>query len=172
MSKVLVVCYSYTGSSRRLARLLALQQAWTLTELQEERPRGGLSGTLRCVLDSLFRRQPATRYRGPYLGKFDTVVLVSPIWVGRLAGPMRSFLARHRTELRDVAVVSVMGGSGAPDAAAEVGRILGRTPLLDAAFTNREIEDGSCAARLQAFGSALRDAKAPAPAVRPVLDAA
>ena len=44
-----------------------------------------------------------------------------------------------------------MGESGAPK-----GRLIGRPPLMNAAFKTREVEDGSCAGRLQAFGKAVQ----------------
>ena len=155
MSKVLVVVYSYTSTSRRVARLLSQQQGWQLVEITEVRPRSGVLGALRCLLDSLLRRCPEIRYDGPLPRQFDAVVLVSPIWAQRLAGPMRSFVARRRDHLPDVAVVSVMGDRGAPKAVAEIGRILGRAPFSSTAFTTREVDDLGFAVRLQALGTAL-----------------
>lgn len=169
MNNVLVIVYSYTGTSRRVGELLCSQQGWRLAELTDARPRSGALGTWRCMLDSFFRRQPAIRYDGPPPGDFDAVVLVSPIWMLRLAGPMRSFVARQRERLPDVAVLSVMGGQGAPNAAAEIGTLLGRAPVLSASVTMREVDDGSCAARLEAFGTALRRAKESQAVVRPVI---
>ncbi|HJV59760.1 MAG TPA: flavodoxin [Albitalea sp.] len=159
MSKVLVVAYSYTGTSLRLAQLLAGLQQWTLAEVREAGPRSGAAGTWRCVMDSLLRRTPAIRYEGPDPAAFDAVVLVSPIWAYRLAGPMRSFVATRRDSLPDVAMISVMGERGAANAVAEVTRLLGRAPLMDTAFKTREVEDGSCGGRLQAFGRAVQQAK-------------
>jgi hypothetical protein len=167
MSKVLVVAYSYTGTSRRLAQLLAGLQQWTLAEVREVRPRSGVAGTWRCLMDSVFRRCPQIRYDGPNPGDFNAVVLVSPIWAYRLAGPMRSFVASQHASLRDVAVISVMGESGAPNAVAEVSRLTGRTPLMNAAFKTREVDDGSCAGRLQAFGKAVQEAEDSSLVVRP-----
>ena len=58
---------------------------------------------------------------------------------------------RHRRRLaRDYDAVVL------PSAAAEAARLAERTPLLTAAFLSREVEDGNCAARVQAFGDALR----------------
>ena len=156
MSKVLVVVYSWTGTSRRVAELLASSQQWTLAEIHDA---NSGRGNFRCILDSLLQRQPAIRYEGPDPRDFDAVVLVSPIWAGRLSGPMRSFVAQRKASLRDVAVVSVMGNRGAPGALAEVTRLIGRSPLLSAAFTTREIEEGSCTGRLQAFGQAVQEAE-------------
>jgi hypothetical protein len=138
-----------------VAQLLSDRQGWEVAEIAEVRPRSGAFGNMRCLLDSLFRRCPAIRYDGPLPRGFDTVVLVSPIWGQQLAGPMRSFVTRRRDHLPDVAVVSVMGGSGAPNAVAEIGRIIGRAPILSTALSTREVDDGSCAERLHGFGTAV-----------------
>jgi hypothetical protein len=167
MSKVLVVAYSYTGTSLQLAKRLCGLQGWTLGQIEEVAPRRGALGTWRCVLDSLFRRHPKVDYFGPLSARFDAVVLVSPIWMTRLAGPMRSFVARYKAQLQDFAVVSVMGSRGAPNAVAEIGGITGRSPLLTTAFTSREVEDGSGDPRLRAFAQALADAKEASAGVRP-----
>ncbi len=169
MSNVLVVVYSYTGTSRRVAQLLCSQQNWHMAEIVEVRPRRGAFGTLRCVLDSALRRTPGIRYDGPPPKDFDAVVLVSPIWAQRLAGPMRSFIAKKRGQLPDVAVVSVMGGTGAPDAISEIAQKIGRAPILSTSLSMHEVDDGSFAARLQAFGTAVSSAKDSQSVVRPAV---
>lgn len=159
MSNVLVVVYSYTGTSRRVAELLCGQQNWPMAEIVELHPRSGTFGTLRCVLDSALRRTPVIRYEGPSPKDFDAVVLVSPIWAQRLAGPMRSFITNRHDQLPDVAVVSVMGGTGAPDAISEITQRIGRAPILSTSLSMHEVDDGSFAARLQAFGTAVSSAE-------------
>ena len=79
MDSILVVCYSYTGVSRRAAQLLSSHHGWPLGEIADARPRG----TWRCVLDSLLRRRPEIHYRGPDPGDFRTVVLVAPSFATR-----------------------------------------------------------------------------------------
>lgn len=158
MKDALVVVYSHTGVSRQLAKLLCAQMGWELGTVVEVRRRAGAAGTVRCLVDSLLRRRPAVDYQGPPPSEFETVVLVSPIWAYRLPGPMRSFIHDHRAQLRQVAVVSTMGSRGASNAVAEVAHLLGHAPLLAQAFTAREVEDGSCATQLEAFGRAIREA--------------
>lgn len=155
MSKILVVMYSYTGTGRRLARRLSAARAWPLAEVRDAEPRSGARGYARCLLDSLLRRRPEIIYTGPAPEAFDAVVLVSPIWGFRLAGPMRSFVAAHAKVLHDAAVISVMDGSGAPHAVAEVARLLGRPPVMSAAFVRRELDAPGLDARLDAFAQAL-----------------
>ena len=163
----LIVCYSNTGTSRRVADLLASQFLWPRGEVRETRSRAGTVGMLRCVADSLLRRHPEIRYEGPDPRGFGTVVLIAPIWLAELAGPMRSFVRDHAAGLKRVAVISVMGGKGATNAFAEVDRILGRPPILSTSFTARDVDDGSYASGLNAFGAAVRDNAKNEEAVRP-----
>ena len=162
MDTILVVCYSYTGTTRRLAELLSSHHGWPLGQVSDAAPRAGGTGTLRCVLDSLLRRRPAIRYEGPDPGDYRTVVLLAPVWMYRLAGPMRSFIAQHREQLRHVAVICTMASGGGTNALAEVTKLLGQPPLASACFLQREVDDGSCTSRLLAFGDTLRPGRRPA----------
>lgn len=157
MSKILVVTYSMTGTGERLTELLCRSRNWASVQVVERRPRKAWV-TLRCALESFFRLKPSIVYNGPDPAEFDLVVLVAPIWLYRLASPMRSFVASFRERLPKVAVVTVMGGKGGQNAAAEIGGILGRAPVMSTIFTMREVEDGSYAPRLLALAGALEAA--------------
>ena len=167
MDSVLLVCYSRTGVSRRAARLLAARYGWPIGEIHDV---DGERGWLRCLLDALLQRQPPIAYDGPDPARFRTVVLVAPVWVGRLPGPMRTFVARRREALQDVAVVATMYGSGAGGLAAEVARLLRRTPVRAEGFTAAAIDDDRAESRLLAFGQALRG-RAPAASPGPAAGA-
>ncbi|RYY70926.1 MAG: flavodoxin, partial [Comamonadaceae bacterium] len=109
MDAILVVCYSHTGTSRRAAELLCSHHGWPLGEITDASPRG----SLRCVVDSLLRRRPRIRYEGPEPASYRTVVLVAPIWMYRLAAPMRSFIAQRREALPRIAMIATMNSGGA-----------------------------------------------------------
>ncbi|MDR7270259.1 hypothetical protein J2X20_002917 [Pelomonas saccharophila] len=166
MGKILVVTYSFTGTGARLTELLCRSRDWASAQVVERRPRKSWI-TLRCALESLFRLKPPILYKGPDPADFDLVVLVAPIWLTRLASPMRSFVASFRGSLRKVAVVSVMGGKGGQNAPAEIGGILDRAPFMSTSFTMREVDDGSYAPRLLAFAAALDAATDPGGEMRP-----
>jgi hypothetical protein len=159
MDKVLIVVYSHTGSSTRVARMLSTACGWPLAEVVDAKPRAGAWGNLRCVADSLLRRSPPFRYDGPDPAQFGAVVLVSPIWVGRLAGPMRSFVVRHRTVLKRVAMVQVMGESGAEGAVVEVEHLLGRPTVATMALKRQEVGGRSCVGRIKTFGKVVEAAQ-------------
>ena len=175
MDTILLVCYSYTGTTRRVAELLASHHGWPLGQVSDAKPRAGGLGTLRCVLDALLHRHPPIRYEGPDPGDFRTVVLLAPVWMYGLAGPMRSFIVQHREALRRVAVICTMGSGGGSNALSHVARLLGHAPIASACFLQREVDDGSCTSRVLAFGQTLQpggSAAQPARARRPAAETA
>ena len=175
MADVLVVSYADNGTCCQLARCLSQQQVWPTAKITELRPRRGASGHWLCLLESLLHRHPDLRYDGPPPDTFDVVVLIAPLWAYRLAGPMRRFVADRAQQLPSLAVIavsasmSVMGDQGDAQAAAEVARLLGRAPVLSAAFSARSVADGSCVADLQAFGDTLEAGTDPQVATRPAV---
>lgn len=160
--KVLVVSYSHTGTCRRVRQALCRQPRWVEAEVVELR--AGRSNW-RCMLDSLLRRSPAIQYKGPAPEEFDIVVLIAPIWVNQLAGPMRSFVRSYRDSLPDaVAFVSVMGSSGGLNALAEVTRLLGRSPAVFDTLTSGEVASPGFDQRVNELRVSVLNAKsAPTP---------
>lgn len=155
MSEILVISYSDTEISHRLAQLLCKQQGWPMAEINEVHPRSGLPGRVRCLLDSGLRRCPQICYSGPPPNEYDAVVLVAPVWSSRLAGPVRSFVNLMCEQLPDLALVSVTQNWGTPDVIAELGLLMGCFPMLSTTFTPHEVSYPSCPVRLQAFGNAI-----------------
>jgi len=152
---VLVIVYSRTGTGWRLAQLLGALHDWPVATIRDARPHERDGGAWRRLLDTWLLRRPAIVYDGPEPQGYDAVVLVSPTRLARLAAPMRSFIASRRGQLREVAFLSVCGACSPAPAAAEVTRLLGRTPLVSVALRHAEVEDGRFAEPLQAFGRAV-----------------
>ena len=92
----LVVFYSLTGKSRQVAEWLAAGLDAEIEEIVEEHPRDfAYRGLWRSLLDSLFRRRPPIRPMNHREAIFDRVILVCPVWSGRMAGPARTWLADY-----------------------------------------------------------------------------
>jgi flavodoxin len=159
MSEILVISYSDTGASRRLAQMLCKQQGWPMAEISEIYPRCGLSGQINCLLDSWMRRRPSICYTGPPPNEYDAVVLVAPVWSWRLAGPVRSFVKLMNEQLPDLAIISVAESWETRDAITELSSIIGYFPVSNTTFTPDEINDESCLKRLQTFGEETQAAE-------------
>lgn len=160
---VLMICYSRTGTTSTVARLLAAMTGWQLALIEDVAPRSGWTGDIRCILDSLLSRKPPYRYAGPPPGRFDHVVLMSPIWMGRMASPMRSYLqdakAAQATNSRlpkSNSAIFLMSSRGGFRGADEMAGLTGHAPWPVAALEEREVLTGQASDVLEKFAENIQ----------------
>ena len=156
MNKVLLVFYSRTGYTRRVAEQIAKRVPCEVCELKETRSRAGVPGYLRSIFEALTGREPQLQEPAVDPARYALVILGTPVWAGRVCSPMRAFVARHRLGSAELAVFCTLGGSGAEDALTALALRAGKTPLARLALTDREINTGSTGRQLDTFVAALR----------------
>ena len=94
MADILVTWYSRSGSTEKAARALAERLGADARPLLTSASYAGPGGFLRGIWDSLRRRTPdVTLDADP--AAYRLVVVGAPIWAGKPAAPLRSFLSRH-----------------------------------------------------------------------------
>ncbi|MCK4591399.1 MAG: flavodoxin family protein [Candidatus Latescibacteria bacterium] len=90
--KILIAYYSDTGNTEKIAqtveRLLSDQQV----SIARVRPVKDYRGPFIKVLSALFRRKPAVEAAVTNLEGFDLLVIGAPIWCGRPAPPINSYI--------------------------------------------------------------------------------
>ncbi len=99
MRDVLVVYYSRSGTTDVVARALATALGADLDRITPAVSYAGAAGFVRGLWHALRRIGPPIRKRFDP-APFKTVVLCSPVWAGRLPGPVRTYLqeaGRRRT---------------------------------------------------------------------------
>ncbi len=154
--KVLIVYYSRTGYTRRVAEQLgALLQA-TLCPITEARSRLGFFGYQRCLIQAAFSLEAPIEAIAVDPAQFDLVVLGTPIWGWHLSSPVRTFARRHAVAIRRCAFFCSMGGSGVEGVFAELERCVGRAPQATLALTDREIDSAAATSKIESFAAELQ----------------
>lgn len=93
MPKALIIFYSRTGTTRRLAGVLAEALSADRAEIRCRRYDGGVFSYLRAGYDSVKGNLPAIETTREVTGTYDLAVLGAPIWTSHPAVPLRAFLA-------------------------------------------------------------------------------
>mgnify|MGYP003406674327 CR=1 FL=1 len=171
MPNILVVSYSRTGTTSRIARELADQLGADFERIEEIENRAGVVGFLISALESLAKGLPAIRtVKDPH--QYDLVVVGTPVWVGSMASPVRAYLEAHRTRLPRVAFFATMRARGAEDALREMKFLCRANAAASCAFTEAEVKNLRYLHKLANFANALsrvqRQVRKP---VSPVADA-
>ena len=93
-AKTLIVYYSYSGTTQRVARHLQNLTGGTLYEITLKKPYTGSSND---VSDRVFKerddqKMPELKGNLPDLSKYDTIYIGTPVWNDRLSNPVLSYL--------------------------------------------------------------------------------
>ncbi|HEY9489932.1 MAG TPA: hypothetical protein VIQ51_16450 [Chryseosolibacter sp.] len=105
--KTLIVYYSFTQNNEKLAKHLHKMLNCDIVKLETVRQRSGLS----IILDLMFHRSPALKTVPYYLRDYDHVIFIAPIWAGRIAMPLKAFLAKEKSNIKRYSFVTVCGGT-------------------------------------------------------------
>jgi flavodoxin len=150
-AKILVVFYSRSGMTRRIAQALAAALHGDLEEITEPKSRSGFLGYLRSATEAR-RMRPATIVPAQHdVAAYDLVIVGTPVWAWSLSSPVRAFLMATAARLPEVAFFCTLGGAGSENAFAQMTAIIGKQPRAVCAITQREVLAGNYAGRLAAF---------------------
>lgn len=100
-----VAYYSHHGNNATLARYLAERLGCGLVPILELKPRTHLT----ILWDVLFQRFPRIQPIEQAFRAYDHVILVGPVWAGKLAAPLRTFLQLYREQLHDYSFITLCG---------------------------------------------------------------
>ncbi len=88
--KILIAYYSDTGNTEKIAQ--AVERLLSDQQVSIARVRPVKDGLFTKVLSALLRRKPAVEAAVTDLEGFDLLVIGAPIWCGRPAPPINSYL--------------------------------------------------------------------------------
>lgn len=154
-SRILVVYYSRTGTTRKVAGSLTTALQCDSEEIVDAGSRSGMFGYLRSVLEA--RRQVpsliAATEKDP--SSYDLVVIGTPVWAWSVSSPVRAYLLANKARLPAVAFLCTLGGAGSEKAFGQMQELAGRRPVGCLAVTAREVASAVYQPRLATFAEGL-----------------
>jgi menaquinone-dependent protoporphyrinogen IX oxidase len=155
VTHALVVYYSRTGYTRRIAEEISRALACDICPIEEDKARQGLLGYLRSAYEAMTRKQATITQLARDPRQYDLIIIGTPVWGWSLSSPVRAFAERYRDRLARVAFFCTMGGLGAEKAFGELQKVLGRMPVATLGLTDGEIDAHKDAQKVDRFAAAL-----------------
>lgn len=158
-NSILVVYYSRTGTTRRIAELLASElgaDIEAISEQGEHAARAGARGYVRSLIDALCRRQVKVMAATHDVSAYDVIVVGSPVWASRASAPALSWLREHSRQIRQLALFCTLGGSGSKPALQQMAKSARKSPLACCSITAQDLRWGVDGAKRQDFGLRIR----------------
>ena len=112
--KPLVVYYSRTGTSAVIAHEISERLSCPRQEVRSQKNRFYL-GAFTCVLDQLLDRDDENEPSHINFTGYDSIIIISPVWLHILASPMRTYLKQHSIKNKTVYVIATNQGNYSPE---------------------------------------------------------
>jgi flavodoxin len=125
--KIIVISYSLTGNNDALAAAIASAFVAEHIKISETKPRT----TWTIMLDVIFNRTPSVNPSPRAFENNDLIIFVAPVWMGKVATPLRAYFNYLKNKSGKYAFVSISGGADGPNdkLAAELNKRLGKEPV-------------------------------------------
>lgn len=149
--KVLVVYYSRTGTTKKIADLIASKLDADTEEILDVKSRKGALGYMRSGKEAMKRSIPDIQEPKIDPAGYDLVVLGTPIWSWNMSSPMRAYLDRFKADMPQLAFFCTMGGSGDDKAFREMEDICHTVPKATLTLTTKEVQQNRYEDKVEAF---------------------
>jgi flavodoxin len=104
--KTLIVYYSFTGNNDKLAHRVQEIADCDLLKIEPRSKRTNFT----ILLDFTFNRKPEIKSYAHRISDYDQLILMAPVWMGRIASPLKTFLLQEKASMHSYSFITVCGG--------------------------------------------------------------
>ncbi|HSP22823.1 MAG TPA: hypothetical protein VLQ20_10935 [Planococcus sp. (in: firmicutes)] len=105
--KPLIVYYSHSGNNAKLAAELRDRIGCAVYEIKEQKKRKNFS----IFIDFLVKRDSRLAPLDFAVQDYGPIILLAPIWAGKIAAPMRTFIKKEKAHLTDYSFITICSGA-------------------------------------------------------------
>jgi multimeric flavodoxin WrbA len=126
--KIAIVSYSLTGNNEALAASVAKELAVKHIKITEAKHRSMFT----TILDMVFNRIPKVNPGFDCLKEYELILFFGPVWMGKVATPLRRYLQEMKTNSCTYGFISISGGADGinPDLEQELSNRAGASPVV------------------------------------------
>ena len=149
--KVLVVYYSRTGTTRKVAEAVARKLDCDLEELVDTKKRSGALGLIGAGADAHRKKLTVLGELECDPAAYELVVVGTPVWAGTMTPAIRTYLTEHKEGLPQVAFFLTTGGSGVERTFEDMREVCAKEPVATLALTAKQVRRQQFAQEIEGF---------------------
>lgn len=149
--KTLVTYFSLTGNTQTVAEAIANTLEADINRIDYRHSLTGPFRFVRAAYQSMFSRPAKIRFpnKDPY--QYDLLILGAPVWIMKLAPPMRSYILKEKDRFNNVAYFCTEGSSGGPNAFKMMESLCNKQPVATLEVTEADLKSGMYIEKTNAF---------------------
>jgi len=151
--KTLIVFYSRTGTTRKVAEMLAANINAKTLEIMDDKDRKGPIGYIKAGRDAMKKNLTKIKYDSVDLSEYNTIIIGTPVWAWTITPAIRTFIAEQEKILKEKshAFFCTMGGSGDEQSFKEMEKLIGKKPQATLTLKTREVIKSESEKKIREF---------------------
>lgn len=154
--KALVVFYSRTGVTKKVAHSISSILRCDIEELVDSKNRAGIIGYLRSGRDAMMRNIARIERAKRDPADYDIILIGTPVWAHNMTPAVRTYIMRYKEHISNFAFFCTEGGSGGESVIKDMGTLCRKPPRAALILKTKEVMDDSYAEKLKEFINKLR----------------
>ncbi|MDH5806384.1 MAG: flavodoxin [Candidatus Methanomethylicaceae archaeon] len=155
--KCLVVFYSRTGNTKKVAEKIAEMLNCDLEEIIDIKNRSGLLGFLRSGFEAVLKKLTIIAKTKYNPDDYDLVIIGTPVWAGTISTPIRTYMIMNKDKFKKVAFFCTLIRKTAPKVFKEMKEVCQKEPISTIMIRASEINSGIYAKKLEEFVSKIKN---------------
>ncbi len=159
--KVLVVYYSRSGTTKKLAQKLSVELNADIEEIIDKKNRSGLIGWIFGGRDGMKRIPTDIDPIKNNPENYDVVLIGGPLWGFRgIAPASRTYLVQNKDKIKQIAFFMTRGGKSSSDPALkDLKEVYGKPVLGTLDIMQKDLESPETAEQIASFVKTIKNVK-------------
>lgn len=149
--KTLIVFYSRTGLTRKIAQGLVGLLKCDIEEIADMKERRGAIGNLIACKDAANKKLTDIAQVKLDPGLYDLVIIGTPVWAFTMACAVRTYITLNKNKFKQVAFFATQGGMGDKSTYSDMENLCAQKPRAELTLNAKEITRGIYLPKLQEF---------------------
>ncbi|GAH72917.1 unnamed protein product, partial [marine sediment metagenome] len=147
----LVVYYSRTGTTRKVAEAVAEALRCESEEVIDTKKRSGVLGFVGGGKDARLKRLTVIEEVRSDPSSYELVIIGTPVWAWTMSPAIRTYITEQKGKLGEVAFFLTTGGSGMESTFSHMEELCGKAPRARLGLKAKEVLKGDPTERIRAF---------------------
>lgn len=149
--KTLIVFFSLTGNTRKIAQAISDELNGTLEEIQDTRNRNGIAGYLLSIIEALFKKRSKIQEVKHDPSVYDLVIIGTPVWAFNISSPVRTYLEQKKKSINAAAFFVTCTASGGKKVLQDMTNLYGKKASALLEIKEEDIKSGKYLEKVKQF---------------------
>lgn len=154
--KTLIVYYSRTGTTKKVAELLKQKLNCDLEEIIDTKDRKGPIGYMLGGRDAMKEILTEIKPIEKNPADYDLVIIGTPVWASNMVPAVRTYITAQKDKLKKVAFLTTYDGSGFEKTFKRMGDLANSQPITTLDLKTAEVVKNQTEEKINQFVSKLQ----------------